>query len=225
MSAPGEQRKRRTTSYSRAGADSSRKHVDSDGTKGQQTRERLLKATAVILTEKGYSGTRLGDIAKRAELQAPAIYYYYDSREALIEEVVRRGQQSAQEHVENALAQLPEGTPLLERIRCAVEEHLRVVLDLSEFTTAAIRNMGQLPEGMRQQIRSDHKNYGALWQRLFEEAQANGEIRADVDVTAARLLIIGALNWSPEWWTPRVCDIDDVVAAALALTSGLVTDQ
>lgn len=225
MSTSRMQTKRRTTSYSRTVADSSRKRVDSDGTKGQQTRERLLEATAAILTEKGYSGTRLGDIAKRAELQAPAIYYYYDSREALIEDVVRRGQQSAQEHVENALAQLPEGTPLLERIRCAVEEHLRVVLDLSDFTTAAIRNMGQLPEAMRQQIRSDHKNYGALWQRLFEEAQANGEIRADVDVTAARLLIIGALNWSPEWWTPRVADIEDVVAAALALTSGLVADQ
>ncbi|RBM10691.1 TetR family transcriptional regulator [Prauserella sp. PE36] len=204
-------------------ADSPRKRTDTtDGSKGQQTRERLLEAAAAILTEKGYSGTRLGDIAKRAELQAPAIYYYYDSREALIEDVVRRGQQSAQAHVENALAQLPDGTPFLERIRCAVEEHLRVVLNLSDFTTAAIRNMGQLPEAMRKQIRSDHKSYGELWQRLFEEAQSNGEIRGDVDVTAARLLIIGALNWSPEWWSTRVADIDDVVAAAIALTDGLI---
>ena len=212
---------RKTTSYPRTVADT-RKRVDNDGPKGQQTRERLLAATAKLLTEKGYSGTRLADVAKLAELKAPAIYYYYDSREALIEDVVRRGQQSAQQHVESVLAKLPDGTPFIDRIRCAVEGHLRVVLDLSDFTTAAIRNMGQLPEAMRRQIRSDHRSYGELWQKLFVDAQENGEIRSDVDVTAARLLIIGALNWSPEWWTPRVSDIDDVVTAALALTSGLI---
>lgn len=213
-------RSRRKTSYPRK-AVTPRKRVENDGPKGQQTRERLLAATAKLLTEKGYSGTRLGDVAKLAEVQTPAIYYYYDSREALIEDVVRRGQQSAQQHVESALDNLPDDTSALDRIRCAVEEHLRVVLDLSDYTTAAIRNMGQLPEPMRKQLRKDHIKYGELWQKLFQDAQDNGEIRSDIDITAARLLIIGALNWTPEWWAPRVTDIDDIVAAAIALTNGL----
>ncbi|CNE41927.1 TetR family transcriptional regulator [Mycobacterium tuberculosis] len=212
-------RPRRTTRE-----DGPKKRAETDGLKGQQTRQRLLAATARLLTQKGYSGTRLDDVAKLAHVRTPAIYYYYESREALIEEVVRRGQQTAQQHVEAALANLPDGTPFIQRIRCAVEEHLRVVLDLSDYTTAAIRNMGQLPEPMRMQLRADHIKYGELWQKLFQDAQDNGEIRPDIDITAARLLIIGALNWTPEWWAPRVTDINNVVAAALALTDGL-TDR
>jgi AcrR family transcriptional regulator len=192
-----------------------------DDSKGSQTRERILAATARLLTQKGYAGTRLGDVAELAEVQAPAIYYYYDSREALIEAVVRRGQQASQQHVEAALARLPEGASCLDRIRCAVEEHLRTCVDLSDYTTAAIRNMGQLPEPMRRQLRDDHLRYGELWRKLFQDAQDAGEIRADLNITAARLLIIGALNWAPEWWSPRVTGIDNLITAALALTDGL----
>ena len=40
---------------------------------------------------KGYAGTRLSDVAEYAEIQAPAIYYYFPSREDLIEEVMYSG--------------------------------------------------------------------------------------------------------------------------------------
>lgn len=60
--------------------------------------------------------------------------------------------------------------------------------------------------------------YGKLWQALFEEAKDRGEIPADLDGYAARLLIIGALNWAPEWWNDRQVSVDEVVATARRLT-------
>ena len=50
-----------------------------------------LDAAAHVLSAKGYAGLRLNDVAAHAELQAPAIYYYYPSRDDLIEEVMWAG--------------------------------------------------------------------------------------------------------------------------------------
>ncbi|WP_131808905.1 TetR/AcrR family transcriptional regulator, partial [Mycolicibacter sinensis] len=51
-----------------------------DQSKSERTRSRILDATAHVLSTKGFAGTRLTDVAEYAELQAPAIYYYYASR-------------------------------------------------------------------------------------------------------------------------------------------------
>ena len=55
------------------GSSTARTQDESDS-KSQRTRARILDAAAHVLSAKGYAGTRLTDVAKYAELQAPAIY-------------------------------------------------------------------------------------------------------------------------------------------------------
>jgi hypothetical protein len=45
--------------------------------------------------------------------------------------------------------------------------------------------------------------YERYWQRLLEEARRRGELRKDVDLTTARLFLIGGLNHTLEWYTKR----------------------
>ncbi|MQA01271.1 MAG: TetR family transcriptional regulator [Streptosporangiales bacterium] len=202
------------------------KKGDQGATKSGYTRERILDATASVLCQKGYAGTRLSDVADVAELQAPALYYYFDSRDELIEEVVRLGQQRAQQHVREALDALPADTPPLDRLCAAVEAHLRVVLELSDYTMAAIRNLGQLPEGMRRRMLAEQRQYGKLWEELVADVHAAGIANPDVDLLSARMLIVGALNWAPEWWNPRRTSVDDVVHTARTLVRhGLRADK
>src|SRR5438105_9622567 len=86
------------------------------GSKSARTRERILNAAAHVLSRKGYAGTRLSDVADQAEVQAPAIYYYFPSREALVEEVMWTGIARMREHVGQVLAALAAGTGPMERI-------------------------------------------------------------------------------------------------------------
>jgi hypothetical protein len=51
--------------------------------KSARTRERILYAAAHVLSRKGYAGTRPSDVADQAEIQTPAIYYYFASRDDL----------------------------------------------------------------------------------------------------------------------------------------------
>lgn len=188
-----------------------RKKKPIDSAESATTRERILVAAARVLSMKGYSETRLSDIAELAELRSPAIYHYFDSREALIAEVMAVGQRRLREHVESALYAHMAAT---ERICHAVRAHLQVELQLSEFATAVTRNLGQLPGDMRDHLRDEGGEYILLWRRLLEEARHAGAIRPDLDLGAARMLIMGALNWTPEWWDPEQGPLSTVIETA-----------
>ncbi len=198
---------------------------DVGDSKSQRTRARILDAAAHVLSVKGFAGTRLTDVAEYAELQAPAIYYYFPSREDLIEEVMYCGISDMREHLQKVLDALPAGTRAIDKIMAAVEAHLRHELELSDYTTASIRNSGQIPEHLRTRQKKEEGAYGRIWQGLFVDAVADGDLHPDLDPRMARLLVMGALNWAAEWWDPKRGSVDAIVTnAQLLVRSGLTPD-
>lgn len=198
-------------------ARSSKRPLDDLDTKSQRTRARILDAAAHVLSVKGYAGTRLTDVAQYADVQAPAIYYYFSSREDLIEEVMFSGIDDMRRHLQELLDALPDGTTPMDKIMAAVEAHLRHELELSDYATASIRNSGQIPEHLRARREKEATAYNRIWLELFNDAVAEGEIRDELDPKIAVALVLGALNWAAEWWNPRRSSVDAVVANAKSI--------
>jgi AcrR family transcriptional regulator len=48
----------------------------------------ILRAAAQVITEKGMSATRIADVAERAGTSAPAVLYWFDTREQLLSEAL-----------------------------------------------------------------------------------------------------------------------------------------
>lgn len=188
--------------------------------RGGATRQRILSAAATVLSAKGYAATRLSDIAAEAGVRTPGVYYYFASRDELIAEVMRVGQLRVFEYVESALRAVPEASNSRERICIAVEAHLRVELELSEFATAVTRNTSQLPEQVRRAQQAESDKYHGLWRALLESARSEGLLLPDLDLGIARMLVIGALNWTPEWWRSSSDSIDTLVETAQSLVCG-----
>lgn len=200
--------------------------AEESNSKSARTRERILDAAAYVLSRKGYAGTRLSDVADQAELQAPAIYYYFGSRDDLIEEVMWSGIAHMREHMTKVLAALPPGQDPLDRIDAAVEAHLRYCLEISDYTTASIRNAGQVPESIAVRYEAEASQYGDTWRQLLQDAAGAGLLRPDLEPFAARMMVLGALNWAAEWWNPRRGSLDTVVRTAQSLVRyGLGTQQ
>jgi TetR/AcrR family transcriptional regulator, cholesterol catabolism regulator len=195
------------------------------GTKSARTRQRILDAAAQVLSRRGYAGTRLTDVAEVAEVQAPAIYYYFPSRDDLVEEVVWSGIARLTGHVQARLDELPPGTAAMDRIEAAVEAHLRYELEISDYTAAAIRNAGQVPEEIRVRYDVEANRYGDVWRKLFQDARRDGEMRPELDPRAARMLVLGALNWAAEWWNPRRESLDQVVRTAQSIVRAGLSGQ
>jgi TetR/AcrR family transcriptional regulator, cholesterol catabolism regulator len=187
------------------------------GRKSARTRQRILDAAAHVLSRKGYAGTRLADVASAAEVAAPAIYYYFASRDDLVEEVMWSGMARLREHVTGILAALPPGAGPLDRIDAAVEAHLRYSLEISDYTTASIRNAGQVPESVAIGPTAEASRYGDMWRALLGDADHAGLLRPGLDPMAARMMVLGALNWAAEWWNPRRGSIEVVVRTAQSL--------
>jgi AcrR family transcriptional regulator len=182
--------------------------------KSVRTRARILDAAAHVLSVKGYAGTRLSDVAAYAEIQAPAIYYYFPSREDLIEEVMYSGIADMTKHLQEVLQALPPETSAMGRILAAVEAHLRHELQLSDYATASIRNSGQIPQRLRTRQLEENERYARIWRRLIDKAAADGQLRDDLNPRLAHLFVLGALNWTAEWWDPRRGSLEAIVQNA-----------
>lgn len=185
--------------------------TDAAETKSARTRARLLDATAKVLAQRGFAGTRLSDIAEQAHVQAPAIYYYYPSREDLIEAVMFAGASAMRVHLEQALAALPPGTPPADRIAAAVDAHLRHELEISDYTRAVVRNTNQLPPQLSARALTEIAAYNDIWRELVADLAAAGQLRADVHPSIGRMTVLGALNWTVEWWDPEAGGLEEVI--------------
>jgi AcrR family transcriptional regulator len=168
--------------------------------KSEKSRDSILEAAAKLFRRQGYSATTLRQIAATAEIKAASIYYYFDSKEAILNEVLHRGLLSVFEAVKTALKQAGKVSHR-RRIGLAIEAHLVALLEASDFTSANIRIYGQLPENLKKPHRPLRRAYAKYWDQLFLDARRAGEIRADIEIVPLRIFVLGALNWTIEWFS------------------------
>jgi TetR/AcrR family transcriptional regulator, cholesterol catabolism regulator len=197
--------------------------------KSARTRARILDAAAQVLDRHGYAGTRLSEIAELASVRAPALYYYFPSRDALVEEVVLSGQATIIDHVVARLGDLPDDLDPVERIRAAVAAHLEIVLATSDFSSAALRNASQLPAPIREKLIEGQRTYTDVWRGLVEVAAEAGALAEGLNPGLGRMLVLGALNFTPQWFDPDRGGLEAVVETMQrfvvhALTRGLPAD-
>ena len=60
-------------------------------TKAEATRQQILLAAACLFREKGYKATTLRDVAEHAGMGAGSLYYHFDSKDAILREVLEVG--------------------------------------------------------------------------------------------------------------------------------------
>lgn len=180
------------------------------GKKSERTRLRILNAAASTFRKSGYAATRLSDIAAAAGTQAGSLYYHFDSKEQLLDEVLGLGQAVVADAVPARVEAMGPEARYQDRLRTAIHAHLETIFRHAHYAAANIHLNDQVPPSIRRRHIRKHRRYAAYWQDLLAGAQAAGEIRKDVDVSMARLNLFGMMNWSIEWYRPGRLSIDEV---------------
>jgi AcrR family transcriptional regulator len=174
--------------------------AEDSGTKSERTRLRVLHAAAKAFRQNGYSSSSLREIADSADMQAGSLYYHFDNKEALAEAVMDEGVLGARRAAIAAIEALgPDADPLA-KIEAAFRGHLTYLLDEADFAVATLRMLHQTPDAIRIRHLRKQRAFGRFYAQLFEEARDAGFIRPEFDLSALRMLLLGALNWSPEWF-------------------------
>lgn len=174
------------------------------------SQKRVLDAAAKIFRDYGYAGTTMRAIAEEANLKAGSIYYHYKSKDELIGAVLDIGIHAVTDRVREALAALPPEASGRQRIEAAIAAHLSAIIEVGDYTLATRRVFGQVPEAVRSKNLRLRDAYGAIWQEIVTDAHRRGEFRTTANLTLARLFILGALNWTVEWFKPGGRTIEDV---------------
>lgn len=63
---------------------------NSHNDKAQITQEKILEAATQVFSEKGFYGARVDEIAVRAKVNKAMLYYYFDNKEKLLAELIKR---------------------------------------------------------------------------------------------------------------------------------------
>ena len=161
-------------------------------------RSELTREAARLFARKGYHGTSIGDIAEALGVQKGSLYSHIASKEDLLYETMRDG--AAAFH--GALDAIPEDLPSTEKIRLALRAHLRVVAEQLDVATVFVQEWRYLEGPRRDEIVAERRRYEERIRDLFREGRELSELRADLDESAAALLLLSAANWAYTWLQP-----------------------
>jgi len=170
--------------------------------KSDRTRRRILDTAAQEFRQRGYAGTKVNDIAFAANMRAASIYYYFESKDQLFEEVLEIGMKLVFGAVRKAVEAVPPSGGHCAQLLAGVEAHLTMLHEYGDYSSANIRNFGQTPVEIQQRQAAQRDAYGEYWRELLTEAQKAGAIRADANLSLLRMFLFGAMNWTLEWVKP-----------------------
>lgn len=163
----------------------------------------ILNAAALLFRQRGYGAVSLRMIAELAGIKAGSIYHHFASKDEIVIEVLNAGILSVHAEVSNVVDALPEGASAEELIRAVTRGHLRALLEHGDYTSANVRIFGQVPLAVRNTNLSIRRDYEKYLDGLLLGLQSEGAIRSDINISHFRLMLIGALNATLEWFDPQ----------------------
>jgi AcrR family transcriptional regulator len=164
------------------------------------SRRDILDAAAHLFRTRGYHATSMGDIGKAVGLLGPSLYYYVESKEELLYEIVEastRGLLSGIHEVSRANA------AAADRLRAAILHHFRFSAERLDYAVVFLNEISNLRDAhMRRALLQLTKHYEESFCRILEDGVAAGEFRKGLNVKVAAYSILGILNWALRWFRP-----------------------
>jgi TetR/AcrR family transcriptional regulator, cholesterol catabolism regulator len=180
-------------------------------------RHELLKAAAQLFRRKGFAATTTRDIAAAAGMQSGSPFYHFKSKDALLYAVMEAGMQGAIARQQLAIAAaLPAGNA-----RAQLHSLVRAHFDMlhgpgNDFIPVMLYETRSLNARQRSALAQLQIAYEAAWTPVLQALHDGGQLRAPVKLS--RLLVLGALNWSVQWFDrTKEASLDDLADAAVAL--------
>ena len=169
-----------------------------DATKSsKRRRQEVMDVAARIFNEKGYEATSIQEIAEEVGILKGSLYYYIETKEDLLFEVITEAYDAALGLIEEL--DLRDGSPL-ELVEALICGHAEVFAATFVQSSVFFREFRALSAERQARIREAADVYNRFLVSQILRGQDGGEIRADINPRLAAIGIIGMMNSMAFWY-------------------------
>jgi AcrR family transcriptional regulator len=159
----------------------------------------IVRAAGRLFHEKGYSATTIRDIAGAVDMQSGSPFYHFKSKHDMLRAVVLEGMNTINTAVARAAAtgKSPRAT-----FEAMLRAHLDQLLGSAgrDFAATLLHESRHLDREAQAEVVALKDRYETMWQQALKDLKQVGLIADDSPV--ARLFLMGALNWTVQWYRP-----------------------
>lgn len=169
-----------------------------DQTPAPSRKGEILSAAASLFRRQGFERTSVREIAQALGMTSGSLFYHFASKEELLVMIMEEGLRDITQAVRQAQA---EHQRLPERLLAMMYQHLAALLGPRlDAMTVLLYEWRSLSPDAQQRILALRDAYEALWTESLTEAAQLGLV--EPDVALVRQTLLGALNWSAQWYRP-----------------------
>lgn len=172
-------------------------------------------AAAALFRRQGFAATSTRDIAQAVGMHSGSPFYHFPNKESLLFAVMEAGMHSAIARQAQALEQVPAAAS--EQLRALIRAHFETLLGPgNDFVPVMLYEHRSLGVRQRMALAKLQSQYEEAWTPVLETLHRQGRLGGTVKM--ARLLLLGALNWSVQWFDSRKeASLDDLAQACMDL--------
>lgn len=198
--------------------DSKRTSSTDESTSAGSPRKQLMENEVLehatrLFAERGFAGTSLQDVATSMGLKRPALYYYFKSKDDLLDRLIVEGV-SGPTHELKVIAERTDMSPA-ERLHAITRQNLKWVLTHIDRFRLLVKSEAELSPASAKKFKASSREAIDTVTAVIEEGIAAGQFRA-VNARVAALGVFGISNWAAWWYQPGGPDSVETIADQLA---------
>jgi AcrR family transcriptional regulator len=159
--------------------------------RGRKRREEILTAAASLFAQRGFHGVSIDDIGSAAGMSGPGIYRHFPSKEAVLAQMLLDISERLLDEGGRRAAAAADADEALDAL---LGWHVSFALGQPDLITMQGRELANVPEPARRQIRRLQRLYVEEWVTVLSELSPNA---AQASLRAAVHAMFGLLNSTP----------------------------
>lgn len=161
-------------------------------------KEDILRSASKIISRRGYEGATMEDIAAELLMTKGALYYYFSSKEELLYQCHALILSEASKQLEEIYK---EETSSAEKLKKAITFHIDIAITEKENFNMIIKPGLTFSDEHISLILRQRDEYAEIFDKIIQQGMERGEF-LDQDIKMSRMIILGAVNWIQQWYSP-----------------------
>lgn len=166
--------------------------------KKDSKKEKLFSAAMRLIGERGYGDTSVEDIAAIAKVSKGVVYYYFNSKADLAEQIISTGLESLAVRLDRAVS---DDMDVEQALHALAREQMKQVRKNKEFAKFLLSEMWREDRSWRETLDRCIGDVVAIFEAQIVRGQDGGLFKKEIDAafiaqTVFATFLAGALNWT-----------------------------